>query len=248
MLTGIDSELRALRNRLRAEATGPQAREECERLIGLAAAGTTEGREELARLLVAPGQPLWALEIAAFVLGSAGDRRAFEALILLLNHRDPPRGASAARALARLRDPRTPRAAAALATNPLRTAYAFHPIRLLVTLRAPESVPALMSTLRRLLVDPDHHWPIARACVQGLGELGDPRAVGVLTAARRHVELREAATAALTRITGRESGRKSGGLRERRGAGRSGASEAAGTAERAAGQRPAPRGGGRSKP
>ena len=85
-----------------------------------------------------------------------GDRRAFETLILLLNHRDPPRGATAARALARLRDPRTPRAAAALATNPLRTAYAYHPIRLLVTLRAPESVPALMSTLRRLLVDPDH--------------------------------------------------------------------------------------------
>lgn len=212
MLIGMDAELRAVRNRLRAEAVGPGASEEFERVIALVTTSTHENREELARILVAHGQPLWARELAAYALGSAGDRRAFEALVLLLNHRDPPRGATAARALARLRDPRTPRAAAALATNPLRTAYALHPIRLLVTLRAPESVPALMSTLRRLLVDPDHHWPIARACVQGLGELGDPRAVGVLTAARRLVELREAATAALGRISAQQqAGARPGG-------------------------------------
>lgn len=212
MLIDMSAELRAIRNRLRYEASGPRAREELDRLVGLASAGTVAAREELATVLVAPGQPLWAREVAAFALGSAGDRRAFEALILLLNHRDPPRGATAARALARLRDPRTPRAAAALATNPLRTAYAYHPIRLLVALRAPESVPALMSTLRRLLVDPDHHWPIARACAEGLGELGDPRARGVLTAAARYPQLREPATTALRRI---EAARRDGGRRGR---------------------------------
>ncbi len=68
--------------------------------------------------------------------------------MLLLNHRDPERCVSAAYALYLLDDPRTPRAAAALATNALRTAYALHPVRLLTDLRAPESVPALVETLR----------------------------------------------------------------------------------------------------
>ncbi len=71
--------------------------------------------------------------------------------MLLLNHRDPPRCAAAAQALARLGDPRTARAAAALATNELRVAYALHPVRLLAELRAPEAVPALITTLRRRL-------------------------------------------------------------------------------------------------
>ncbi|MGW4705899.1 HEAT repeat domain-containing protein, partial [Streptomyces sp. NPDC004285] len=71
----------------------------------------TDDPEELHRLLTAPGQPLWAREIAAYVLGVAGDPRAFEALVLLLNHRDPERCVTAAHALARLGDPRTARAA-----------------------------------------------------------------------------------------------------------------------------------------
>src|SRR5690606_37566843 len=74
-----------------------------------------------------------------------------------LNHRDPPRCAAAAHALARLGDPRTARAAAALATNELRVAYALHPVRLLTALRAPEAVPALVTTLRRRLRPQDPH-------------------------------------------------------------------------------------------
>lgn len=96
--------------------------------------------------------------------------------MLLLNHRDAQRCLSASHALAVLGDPRTPRAAAALATNVLRTAYALHPVRLLADLRAPESVPALIATLERLLAPNETHWRVALACVEGLGRLGDRRA------------------------------------------------------------------------
>lgn len=162
----------------------------------------TEDAEELARVLVEPQRPLWAREIAAFRLGCAGDRRAFEALVLLLNHRDPERCVSAAHALSRLDDPRTPRAAAALATNTLRTAYALHPVRLLTALRAPESVPALVLTLQRLLGPGEPHWRVALACVEGLGLLADDRARPVLTAALPHPRLGPAAEEALGRLPG----------------------------------------------
>ncbi len=165
------------------------------------------GNHELAQVLTEPGQPLWAREIAAYGLGCAGDRRAFETLVLLLNHRDPPRCATAAVALARLGDPRTARAAAALATNPLRTAYALHPVRLLTALRAPESVPALTATLRRLLAprdaataSVDSHARVALACVEGLGALGDAGAIPTLASARDHPRLTAAAAAALARL------------------------------------------------
>ncbi|MGO4431261.1 HEAT repeat domain-containing protein, partial [Streptomyces sp. MCAF7] len=88
------------------------------------------------------------------------------------------------------------------ATNPLRTAYSLHPIRLLVELRAPESVPALVAALERQLAARDRHWPIARACVEGLGAIGDERAVPALTSASRHPRLSAAAAAALARISG----------------------------------------------
>ena len=149
-------------------------------------------------------RPLWAREMAAFRLGVAGDRRAFEALVLLLNHRDPERCVSAAHALARLGDPRTARAAAALATNELRTAYALHPVRLLTALRAPESVPALIKTLRPLLSPQGPYGRVAVACIEGLGELGDRRAVEILTEALAHPRLARQAAWALRRI---EAGR-----------------------------------------
>lgn len=187
----MDEELRALTERLRRESGGTAA---YERLAG------PVGQDELAGVLTAPGQPLWAREIAAFRLGLAGDRRAFEALVLLLNHRDPPRCASAAHALARLGDPRTARAAAALATNELRVAYALHPVRLLVELRAPESVPALITALRRRLGPHDPYRRVALACVEGLGTLGDGRARSVLNEALAHPALAEAAVHALARI------------------------------------------------
>ncbi|MCM2576714.1 HEAT repeat domain-containing protein [Streptomyces meridianus] len=196
----VQQEFDALAERVRPEIVGPEA--------AVAHAGVTtgrpwttaEGRERLARILTEPAQPLGLRELAAFGLGCAGDRRAFETLVLLLNHRDPARCASAASALARLGDPRTMRAAAALATNPLRTAYALHPVRLLTGLREPESVPALIATLERLLAPTDPHWRIALACVEGLGELGDDRAVPVLTAARDHPRLSEAAGSALAQL------------------------------------------------
>ncbi|AXG82989.1 HEAT repeat domain-containing protein [Streptomyces paludis] len=191
----MDEDLRALADRVRGEARGrSDGPAVCEALLA------TEDGEELARVLTAPQQPLWAREIAAFRLGCAGDRRAFEALVLLLNHRDPERCVSASYALARLGDPRTPRAAAALATNALRTAYALHPVRLLAELRAPESVPALTATLRRLLAPGDPHWRVALACVEGLGRLADPRARAALEAARAHPRLNAAAEAALARL------------------------------------------------
>ncbi len=156
--------------------------------------------DELADVLTAPGQPLWARELAAFRLGLAGDRRAFEALVLLLNHRDPPRCACAAYALARLGDPRTARAAASLATNELRVAYALHPVRLLEALRAPEAVPALITTLERRLRPHDPYHRVALACVEGLGTLGDARARPVLNEALAHPALAKAAAGALKRL------------------------------------------------
>ncbi|MET9073276.1 adenylosuccinate lyase [Streptomyces sp. NPDC004232] len=187
----MDEELRSLTERLRQESRGSAA---FDRLLA------TQDDDELAEVLTAPGQPLWARELAAFRLGRAGDRRAFESLVLLLNHRDPPRCASAAHALARLGDPRTARAAAALATNELRVAYALHPVRLLAALRAPESVPALITTLERRLRPHDPYRRVALACVEGLGTLGDPRARRVLNEALAHPALAEAAVHALARI------------------------------------------------
>ncbi|ANH95685.1 adenylosuccinate lyase [Streptomyces sp. SAT1] len=187
----MDEELRSLTERLRQESGGTA---EYRRLA------RTEDPDELAAVLTAAGRPLWARELAAFRLGLAGDRRAFESLVLLLNHRDPPRCASAAYALGRLGDPRTARAAAALATNELRVAYALHPVRLLVTLRAPESVPALITTLRRRLHPHDPYRRVALACVEGLGALGDARARPVLDEALAHPSLAEAAIHALARL------------------------------------------------
>ncbi|MFI6348137.1 adenylosuccinate lyase [Streptomyces sp. NPDC050560] len=189
----MDEELRALTERLRREAAGDH---EFDRMA------TTRDKDELVAVLTGPGRPLWARELAAFRLGTAGDRRAFEALVLLLNHRDPQRCASAARALARLRDPRTARAAAALATNELRVAYALHPVRLLTELRAPESAPALITALERRLRPRDPYWRVALACVEGLGALGDRRARPVLTAAAGMPRLAPAAEAALARLPG----------------------------------------------
>ncbi|MEV5603998.1 adenylosuccinate lyase [Streptomyces sp. NPDC052299] len=186
-----DEEFRSLAHRLTDEAGESAA---CRALLA------TEDDEELARVLVERERPLWAREIAAFRLGCAGDRRAFETLVLLLNHRDPDRCVSAAHALARLGDPRTPRAAAALATNSLRTAYALHPVRLLTALRAPESVPALVTTLSRLLGPDEPHWRVALACVEGLGTLGDAAARPVLEAALPRPRLAEAAREALGRL------------------------------------------------
>jgi HEAT repeat protein len=187
----MDEALRSLTERLRKESGDTPA---------FAHLTATDDTDELAQVLTAPGQPLWARELVAFRLGLAGDRRAFEALVLLLNHRDPERCASAAHALARLDDPRTARAAAALATNELRVAYALHPVRLLVELRAPEAVPALITTLQRRLRPHDPYRRVALACVEGLGALGDARARTVLNEALAHPALAEAAVHALARL------------------------------------------------
>ncbi|MDH6606331.1 HEAT repeat protein [Streptomyces sp. SAI-208] len=193
----MDEELRSVTERLRQESGAPA---DFDRLVA------TEDPDELAGVLTEPGQPLWARELAAFRLGLAGDRRAFESLVLLLNHRDPPRCAAAAYALARLDDPRTARAAAALATNELRVAYALHPVRLLADLRAPESVPALITTLERRLRPHDPYRRVALACVEGLGTLADARARPVLNEALAHPALAEAAVRALARIPGQRRG------------------------------------------
>jgi HEAT repeat protein len=190
----MDEELRSLTERLRQES-GASA--------SYGRLAETKDLDELAGVLVEAGRPLWARELAAFRLGVAGDSRAFESLVLLLNHREPQRCASAAYALARLGDPRTARAAAALATNELRVAYALHPVRLLTELRAPESAPALITTLQRRLRPHDPYRRVALACVEGLGILGDARARPVLNEALAHPTLAEAAVRALARLPGR---------------------------------------------
>ncbi|MFE5022097.1 adenylosuccinate lyase [Streptomyces sp. NPDC056656] len=187
----MDEELRSVTERLRVESGASPLFDR------IAATGDLD---ELAAVLTEPGQPLWARELAAYRLGVAGDRRAFEVLVLLLNHRDPARCATAAHALAALGDPRTARAAAALATNELRVAYALHPVRLLAALRAPESAPALITTLERRLGPRDPYRAVALACVEGLGGLGDARARPALTAALAHPALAEAAVRALARL------------------------------------------------
>ncbi|MFJ3905417.1 HEAT repeat domain-containing protein [Streptomyces sp. NPDC090025] len=191
-----DPEFCSMIDRLREEVENtaddvPAAMAAFEELAGPA------GTEELHRVLTAPGQPLWAREIAAFRLGLERDPRAFEALVLLLNHRDPERCVAAAHALTRLGDPRTARAAATLATNELRVAYALLPVRLLAALRAPESVPALVTVLGRRLDPADPHWRVGLACVEGLAALGGPEARTALTAALPHPRLGDAARAAL---------------------------------------------------
>ncbi|MFJ6658277.1 adenylosuccinate lyase [Streptomyces sp. NPDC091377] len=186
--------------RLRREAVLERLAQEAGRTETYERLAASGDQDELAVVLTAPGEPLWARELAAYRLGLAGDRRAFESLVLFLNHRDPLRGASASHALARLGDPRTARAAAALATNELRVAYALHPVRLLTELDAPESVPALVTTLERRLRPHDPYRRVALACVEGLGTLGDPRARPVLQRALAHPALAEAAVSALARI------------------------------------------------
>lgn len=197
-----DAEFDALVRRARTEARGARATADCTELLRLARDGKPADLDALAAVLAQHGRPLWALEVAAYALGRSGDQRAFETLVFLLNHRDPARGASAAEALVALRDPRTARAAVALATNELRTAYALHPVRLLTALRAPESVPALVALLARLLERPDQHRHLALACVEGLGRMGDVRARPVLVRAAAHHRLRAPAQAALARTGG----------------------------------------------
>ncbi|MFF3314424.1 HEAT repeat domain-containing protein [Streptomyces sp. NPDC003035] len=189
-----DAEFRSMIDRLGAEIVEEERATEFRGLIA------TEDRETLAAVLTEPHRPLWAREIASFRLGLAGDPRAFEALVLLLNHRDPERCVSAAYALTRLGDPRTARAAAALATNELRVAYALLPVRLLADLRAPESVPALVTVLERRLAADDPHWRVGLACVEGLGTLGDPSARPALRAALPHPRLGAAAARSLARL------------------------------------------------
>ncbi|MFD5425176.1 HEAT repeat domain-containing protein [Streptomyces sp. NPDC127084] len=192
-----DADLADLALRTRHELSGPADEELHHRLT---TPGATDDPDELAAVLTEPQRPLWAREIAAYRLGCAGDRRAFESLILLLNHRDPERCVCSAHALSRLGDPRTAPAAAALATNELRVAYALVPVRLLAALRAPESVPALITVLNRRLAPGDPHWRVALACVEGLGALADKRARPVLESACAHPRLSAAAAAALGRL------------------------------------------------
>lgn len=180
-------------------ARAPQDRAGRREELAALARGGADAHERLAALLAEYGRPLWEQEAAAFALGCAGDRRAFETLVFLLNHRDADRGATAAHALARLRDPRTARAAAALATNELRLAHALHPVRLLTVLRAPESAPALATVLTGLLRRPAAHRELALACVEGLGALGDPAGRDVLARAADVPHLTAAAQAALSR-------------------------------------------------
>ncbi|WP_431964393.1 HEAT repeat domain-containing protein [Actinacidiphila sp. bgisy160] len=171
-------------------------------LVTLGRMDDPAARDVLADVLTGPSRPLGEREIAAVMLGRAGDRRAFETLVLLLNHRDSISNVSAAEALARLGDPRTARAAATLATNRLRIGYSLAAVHLLGRLRAPESLPALMSTLTWLMDEGQTVHQAAAGCVEELGRLGDARAVPVLTRAVTVPRLRSAAVDSLGRIGG----------------------------------------------
>ncbi len=80
-----EAEWGSLTDRLADEAGAAGDTDAYERLAA------TGDPEDLADVLTAPGRPLWARELAAFRLGLGGDRRAFEALVLLLSHRDAER-------------------------------------------------------------------------------------------------------------------------------------------------------------
>jgi HEAT repeat protein len=75
-----------------------------------------------------------------------------------------------------------------------------YPVRLLVALRAPEAVPALITTLARRLRPHDPYRQVAIACVEGLGALGDERARPLLNEALAHPALAAAAAGALKRL------------------------------------------------
>ncbi|MGV2918403.1 adenylosuccinate lyase, partial [Streptomyces alfalfae] len=76
----MDAELRTVTARLRREAeASPDQSEQYEKLVA------TGDLDELAGVLVSPGQPLWTRELAAVRLGVAGDRRA-----CALNTPSPP--------------------------------------------------------------------------------------------------------------------------------------------------------------
>lgn len=173
-------------------------------LVALGRLDVPAARDRLAAVLTEPSRSAQQRLVASVLLGRAGDRRAFETLVLFLNHRDAWNTLAAAEALTRLGDPRTARAAAALATNRLRIAYALAAVRLLGRLRAPESLPALTSTLTWLLDEGRTAYQAAAGCVEELGRLGDARAVPVLTRAVADPRLRAAAVDSLGRIGGPE--------------------------------------------
>jgi HEAT repeat protein len=185
-----------------AAAADPEQDVVAEALLALGRLDHPTAREHLAAVLYGPSHSLDDRLIASVALGRAGDRRAFETLVLFLNHRDGRRNIAAADALARLGDPRTARAAAALATNRLRIAYALAAVRLLGRLRAEESLPALTSTLAWLMDEGRTAYQAAAGCVEELGRLGDARAVPVLTRAVADRRLRVAAVDSLGRIGG----------------------------------------------
>ncbi|MDX3077542.1 HEAT repeat domain-containing protein [Streptomyces sp. MI02-7b] len=185
-----------------AAARDPEAAVREAALVALGRTDHHDARDALAGVLTEPSRSLGDREIAAVLLGRAGDRRAFETLVLLLNHRDALRNVTAADTLARLGDPRTARAAAALATNRLRITYALAAIRLLGRLGAPESVPALTATLQWLLDEGRPGLQAARGCAEELGRLGDVRAVPLLGRAAGVPALRAPAVDALGRIGG----------------------------------------------
>ncbi|MDX3096514.1 HEAT repeat domain-containing protein [Streptomyces sp. ME19-03-3] len=175
-----------------------------EALVALWRLDVPEARDRLAAVLTEPSRTVAERLAAAVLLGRAGDRRAFETLVLFLNHRDPWNNVAAAEALTRLGDPRTARAAATLATNRLRIVHALAAVRLLGRLRAAESLPALTSTLTWLLDEGRTLHQAAAGCVEELGRLGDARAVPVLTRAAADPSLRAAAVESLGRIGGPE--------------------------------------------
>lgn len=186
----MDEEFRSLTDRLGDEAGGS---EDFRRLLA------TEDAEELALVLVERERPCgparsrrsgWDAEATA-----APSRRWSCCSTTVIPNAACPRRTPCASSVTP-----DPRAAAALATNSLRTGYALHPVRLLVALRAPESVPALVSTLHRLLTPGEPHWRVALACVEGLGSLEDSRARPVLEAALPHPRLGAAAEEALRQL------------------------------------------------
>ncbi|MDX2811053.1 HEAT repeat domain-containing protein [Streptomyces sp. PA03-5A] len=173
-----------------------------EALVALWRRDVPEARDRLAAVLTEPSRSVQERLVASVLLGRAGDRRAFETLVLFLNHRDAWNTLAAAEALIRLGDPRTARAAAALATNRLRIRYALAAVHLLGRLRAPESLPALTSTLTWLMDEGRTGYQAAAGCVEELGRLADVRAVPVLTRAVADPRLRAAAVDSLGRIGG----------------------------------------------
>lgn len=117
---------------------------------------------------------------AAQRLGKLGDQSAVPALLIALDRPDPGTQASAARALGKLRTPLALDGLIGVAHSKQRgRSPRVWSLAALGWIGGPKAYDTLIDQLD------DSEWPIRRAAVYGLGELGDRRAIPTIKSLRR---------------------------------------------------------------